>query len=674
MDIIELGADIVDGQTYARFRVSKDKDLGAGDPKGFTDGGEVEDYVLNIVGYTRIPDANFEQALIDQGIDKDFNVNGQVANSDIRNILELNLDYIEINDLTGIEGFQRLLNLNVNGCQISNLDVTKNTELEYLDCSENLFNKLDLSNNKKLKTLVCGGMPIMGSGLNELILDGAISLEYIYLGYNPGLGQLDVSSNLNLTDLLAPANFFNELDLSNNINLVNLDVSGGYEHGPGDFENGSLTSLDLTKNTNLANVNCEKNQINNLKLNSNIKVLNCSNNKLTELNLLNLTNLESLTCGINPITTLDLNANLNLEYLNCSDGVLEELIIDQAISLERVICSNNYLKDLDLSNNPNTSQLDVGKNRLESLNLANGNNKILSILDARNNIDLTCISVDNPQEASEGTGSYSSWNLDMNVQFTKNCQQAFGDDDNDGVINSEDACPHTPASESVNSNGCSTSQLDTDNDGVNDDKDVCPNTPAGETVDANGCSTSQLDSDNDGVTDNNDQCLDTSSGETVNSNGCSTSQLDTDDDGVSDDKDNCPSTPSGESVDSNGCSDSQLDDDNDGVMNDVDRCPETAVGSVVDDEGCSASQTLGIEDEKLDKSIKFYPNPVSNNLLIQTQTIRIEKVEIYSVLGKKIDVITSDFEHISTDRLSRGVYLVRIYSEKGTTSRKLIKQ
>lgn len=33
-----------------------------------------------------------------------------------------------------------------------------------------------------------------------------------------------------------------------------------------------------------------------------------------------------------------------------------------------------------------------------------------------------------------------------------------------------------PAGESVNSNGCSESQLDDDNDGINNDKDLCPNT------------------------------------------------------------------------------------------------------------------------------------------------------------------------------------------------------
>ena len=72
---------------------------------------------------------------------------------------------------------------------------------------------------------------------------------------------------------------------------------------------------------------------------------------------------------------------------------------------------------------------------------------------------------------------------------------------------------------------------DEDNDGVPDTSDTCPNTPDGETVDDNGCSSSQRDSDNDGLTDNL---------EDVNNNGVVDAgetdlfDPDTDDDGLND--------------------------------------------------------------------------------------------------------------------------------------------
>jgi outer membrane protein OmpA-like peptidoglycan-associated protein len=61
------------------------------------------------------------------------------------------------------------------------------------------------------------------------------------------------------------------------------------------------------------------------------------------------------------------------------------------------------------------------------------------------------------------------------------------DADHDGVPDSADACPNTPAGEPVDARGCSASQRDSDGDGVTDDKDKCPDTPAGTKVDSVGC-------------------------------------------------------------------------------------------------------------------------------------------------------------------------------------------
>ncbi len=95
---------------------------------------------------------------------------------------------------------------------------------------------------------------------------------------------------------------------------------------------------------------------------------------------------------------------------------------------------------------------------------------------------------------------------------------APADTDQDGVLDTDDQCPDTPAGASVDANGC---ELDSDNDGVVDSKDQCPATPAGAAVDANGC---ELDSDNDGVVDSKDQCPNTPAGDKVDEQGCSVMQ------------------------------------------------------------------------------------------------------------------------------------------------------
>jgi len=59
-----------------------------------------------------------------------------------------------------------------------------------------------------------------------------------------------------------------------------------------------------------------------------------------------------------------------------------------------------------------------------------------------------------------------------------------GDDDKDGVLNSKDSCPNTPAGVAVDTKGCN---VDNDRDGVLNANDICPNTPIGEAVNSDGC-------------------------------------------------------------------------------------------------------------------------------------------------------------------------------------------
>jgi OOP family OmpA-OmpF porin len=94
--------------------------------------------------------------------------------------------------------------------------------------------------------------------------------------------------------------------------------------------------------------------------------------------------------------------------------------------------------------------------------------------------------------------------------------QAESDSDGDGVTDSRDRCPATPAGTRVDSRGCPVVS-DRDGDGVPDSADRCPGTPANAPVDKNGC---PLDSDRDGVADYLDQCPDTPAGSRIDARGC----------------------------------------------------------------------------------------------------------------------------------------------------------
>jgi hypothetical protein len=85
------------------------------------------------------------------------------------------------------------------------------------------------------------------------------------------------------------------------------------------------------------------------------------------------------------------------------------------------------------------------------------------------------------------------------------------------------------------------------------------------------------------------------------------------------------------------------------------------------------NNALNIDDEILSRSIKLYPNPVDDVLTINSE-IPLTKVEIYSILGRKVKEFNANFNSMRIDNLSNGVYIVRILAEKGSTSRKLIKK
>src|SRR5690554_6692288 len=108
---------------------------------------------------TYIPDSLFEQALIDLGIDSDGTINGQVLTSDIESVIVLDLDHRGIQDLTGLEDFAALEILDVDGSQLTSLDVSNNIQLKELYCSSDsagfnmMIASLYLSNNVNLELL-----------------------------------------------------------------------------------------------------------------------------------------------------------------------------------------------------------------------------------------------------------------------------------------------------------------------------------------------------------------------------------------------------------------------------------------------------------------------------------------------------------------------------------------
>ncbi|UAM99522.1 T9SS type A sorting domain-containing protein [Polaribacter litorisediminis] len=84
--------------------------------------------------------------------------------------------------------------------------------------------------------------------------------------------------------------------------------------------------------------------------------------------------------------------------------------------------------------------------------------------------------------------------------------------------------------------------------------------------------------------------------------------------------------------------------------------------------------TLSTEDTILQQSVKIFPNPSKNILNISSSIKPITKVEIYSVVGKKIIEFNSNLEKLNIQELSSGLYLIKISSEESNYTTKFIKE
>ena len=150
---------------------------------------------LNIGSFTNIPDANFEQALIDLGYDNV--IDGKVLTNVVNQVESIMIDLQSIYDLTGIEAFTSLTQLECSRNLLTSLDVSNNTALIVLYCNNNQLTSLDVSNNTALTDLSCG--------TNQLT-------------------SLDVSNNTALNRFSSHSNQLTCLNLKNgnNTNFINM--------------------------------------------------------------------------------------------------------------------------------------------------------------------------------------------------------------------------------------------------------------------------------------------------------------------------------------------------------------------------------------------------------------------------------------------------------------------
>ncbi len=149
-----------------------------------------------------IPDPVFKQALLDHGfftgIEIDTNFDGEIQVSEaeaITGFLDVNGQFIDIYDLTGIEAFINITELLVWQNQLTSLNLSNNTNLVRLVCSSNQLTSLDVSQCTLLEKLSADSNLLV-----SLNLSNSLNLQGLDL-YSNQLTFLDLRSgnNTNIT-------------------------------------------------------------------------------------------------------------------------------------------------------------------------------------------------------------------------------------------------------------------------------------------------------------------------------------------------------------------------------------------------------------------------------------------------------------------------------------------
>lgn len=346
-------------------------------------------FLTNITGLvyaqvTLIPDPKFEQELINLGLDV-APVNGSVPRANISGVTSLDVANSNITDLTGIQDFGSLKSLACNNNNLAILDLTKNIALTSLLCDRNQLIVLDVSKNTALTNLSCT---------------------------NNRLTSLDVTKNILLRSFYCDDNQLQVLDVTKNTALITLGCSTNL-----------LTSLDVSKNTAITALGCDRNKLTSLDISKIVRLASftCSDNLLATIDITKNSSLYFFSCFNNLLTTLDVTKNDSLRTLDCAGNQLTNLYLTNNIQLVYLRCQDNRLVSLDISDKKSLTELRCNNNLLSCLNIRNGFNGNITVMNATNNVSLSCIQVDDAMEA----GSYNGWSKDPAAQYNNVCMPSI---------------------------------------------------------------------------------------------------------------------------------------------------------------------------------------------------------------------------------------------------------
>ena len=348
-----------------------------------------------------IPDTAFKQYLTDNF---DLDGDGEISYDEAWEVTQISLYSDNISSLHGIENFINLTYLKavprnegwkgtgvgdggvvdsgywrdsgyqLNGSrvsgQITSLDVSKNLNLTYLDCSGNMIESLDLSNNSLLEEIDASFnldlntitfpetnkikyLRLTSTSLKSIDVSNMPNLCELKINIGIGISDIDVSNNRNLQYLDVQGNKLNHIDISNNLNLsvlicainnlTSLDVSNNPKLHQLNFAFNNIPGIDLSHNPELDWLWFQNNTINSIDLSK--------QHDLTNIHFGNFRKASDGSIPVNTITDIDLSYNLNLEHLFATLLDIKQIDVTKNTALKRLFIEYSLLTSLDVSNN-----------------------------------------------------------------------------------------------------------------------------------------------------------------------------------------------------------------------------------------------------------------------------------------------------------------------------------
>jgi uncharacterized repeat protein (TIGR01451 family) len=291
-------------------------------------------------------------------------------------LTELNVSENNISDLN-VDTNINLEKLLCNDNNINALDVQSLSELGELNCADNNINTLTLSACTKLTDLTCDGnnnittLDVLNNqqlvycscprlSLTDIDLSQNTELEYLQVAEQlDTFTTLDITANTKLWFINANYNQLASIDLTNNINTRYLSLISN-----------QLTTIDLTNLTELHTLYINNNQLTNLDVGSNpyLYRLGCHNNNINAIDFTNNTVLEYITCTNNNITSIDVQNQPGLQILQCGDNLLSTLNVSGKDKLTKLLCEGNNITTLNINNCISMIELNCSDNNITTIN------------------------------------------------------------------------------------------------------------------------------------------------------------------------------------------------------------------------------------------------------------------------------------------------------------------